>query len=148
MKKILLGAGCAICALMSFPARAQVRVTVDAAQEHQTMVGFGATNLSLSFAEGTDADQRARAVQACYGDVGINTGNVNVRPQETPGTFEQQKNDDGDPRTFNWSGFSTWQSAAMKEKVIDVANSYSLVLILGPLGLGVARRRKLRAART
>lgn len=121
------------------PASSQVEqavtIQVDATIRHQKMEGFGATTLSLvsgsfNYTDYDNADNltpqlRARAIEAVYGQVGINMGNLNLP------TLEQRGNDDDDPSHLNASGFDFRESRFMKEKVVDLArplgfDNYSL----------------------
>ena len=62
------------------PARANVRVEVNATAAHQVMEGFGATTVPLIYQNGTDDKLppalRTRALQAVYRDVRLTLGNV------------------------------------------------------------------------
>ncbi|MDX1547728.1 MAG: T9SS type A sorting domain-containing protein [Rhodothermales bacterium] len=112
------------------PARAlqsdTTEVVVDAGVRHQVMEGFGATTLSLVFAEDnlTPALRQA-AIEAVYGQVQLSMGNLQLGIVETPADasdpWGQRANDDGDPFTINPDGFNWAGSVAMKERVIDLA---------------------------
>ncbi len=105
-----------------------VTVRIDNGVEHQAMAGFGATNLSLVYdgavGDALGASLRAKAIDAVYNQVGINMGNLEGALLESPGSYGQRSNDNDDPFTFNWSGFQTSGSDAMKTKVVDLAQPY------------------------
>ena len=107
-----------------------VVITVESARGNQTLDGFGATHIPLVGISGDhlDPELRARAIQAVYGEVRLNTGNLAVGIFEAPrGTIrlgEKQANDDGDPFHFNWDGFNFVISDVLKQKLIDPARRY------------------------
>ena len=96
LRSVLGPATCAACLLAS-PATASakdVAIVIDASKTKQTLEGFGATHQSLAYGA-TDylGALREKAIDAAYGQVGLNTGNLGSfistppnRPQyEAPG---------------------------------------------------------------
>ena len=124
-------------------ANAQVSVAVDGNLRHQTIEGFGATTLSLAFADvdNVPSSLRARGIEACYGEVGITMGNLEVEPSESSSSnvFAPQ-NDDSDPQNINPAGFNWAQSDNMMDKIVTPASAYGVDdFHLGPLvGTGFA----------
>src|SRR3990170_2155986 len=108
-------------------ASSQVEVTIDNTQEHQTMEGFGATHIPLSYQETGDnlsSDLRDQAIDSLYNQVGITMGNLEGALLESPGTYEERANDNGNPFKINWNGFQTFWADEMKEKVVDLAKPF------------------------
>lgn len=111
----------------SLPAGApsQVVVVIDAAQSYQTIDGFGATTVALVYAGGVGDTLtpalRARAIDAVYHQVKLTLGNLEGALLESPGSFADRRNDDGDPFHINWAGFQTQSADAIQHKVIDLA---------------------------
>ena len=99
---------------------AEVRVEVNAAAPHQVMEGFGATTISLIYANGADdklpAAIRTRALQAIYGDVRLTLGNVGI------GAFEPA-NDDADAFHLNQSALELGELQAVADKLVTPAKS-------------------------
>ena len=109
---------------VSSAAWAQVTtVQVDASVRHQVMEGFGATTHSLVFG-GTDdlsSAQRAQAIDALYGQVRLNMGNLQVTPFEALATdVYSPANDNDDPKTLNAAGFNWQQSDNMFTQVLKL----------------------------
>ena len=97
-----------------------VHVAVDVAREQQTIEGFGATT-QAGVHDGRDVlgpELRAQALDALYRQVRLSVGNIDAMLLESPGSFAERRNDNGDPKSINWSGF---QSAA-----VDTAKSLLL----------------------
>jgi hypothetical protein len=57
-------------------------------------------------------------LQAVYGDVKINMGNLSMGPLESPGNWNQRRNDNDDPRTLDLKGFNTFAIEQMHGKVV------------------------------
>ena len=100
----------------------RVMVTIDAGRPQQTLDGFGAYGKSLVY--GTNdfltGDLRARALDAIYQQVRLNTGNLDGSELlESPGSYDRRQNDDGDPLSINWRGFQVEGANALKAKLID-----------------------------
>jgi len=97
-----------------------VRVEVNAAAPHQVMEGFGATTVSLVYANGADDKLppavRTRALQAVYGDVRLTLGNVSI------GVFEPV-NDDADPFHLNQSALELPGLQAVTDKLVTPAKA-------------------------
>ena len=102
---------------------AAVTVLVDNSAPLQKMDGFGATHISLVFGtrDNLTAGQRARALKAIYGDVGLNLGNTEGNLLESPGDYSQRGNDNADASAFEWKGYQTEWADNMKSKLIDPA---------------------------
>jgi O-glycosyl hydrolase len=99
---------------------ADVRIEVKASSAHQVMEGFGATTLSLVYANGTDdklpAAIRTRALQALYGDVKLTMGNTNI------GRWEPN-NDNADPMRLNEAGVEMAGLEAVNQKLLAPARA-------------------------
>lgn len=109
------------------PTSLQVEVTINNAQEHQTMEGFGATHIPLSYQKTGDnlsSDLRDQAIDSVYNQVGITMGNLEGALLESPGTYEERANDNGNPFKINWNGFQTFWADEMKEKIVDLAKPF------------------------
>lgn len=100
-----------------------VVITVDAANSRQVVEGFGGTTQPLVFG-GVDflGGQRAAAIQAAFGQVGISQGMLSVGVVEAPTAasdpFGQRRNDNADPNVadpagFNFVGVTTLQQAVL-----------------------------------
>lgn len=103
-------------------------ITIDSSKSYQTMEGFGATHITLASSPKRDdlsPELRAQAIEAVYGQVRLNTGNIDLGVLETPANavdpWNQQANDDDDPLHFNWRGFNFDGSDAARQKLIDLA---------------------------
>lgn len=113
--------------MLSASASAAVTIRVDAGKPHQTMEGFGATTTSLAYGakDNVPAALRAKAIQAAYGDVHLNMGNLNIEPFEaSPSNVFAPANDDGDPNNLNANGFNWIQSDNMFNKVVTPGKQY------------------------
>lgn len=95
------------------PMNAEVVVCVDGAKPRQTIEGFGATTFSLvhsaPLGDPLTPDLRKRAVEACYGQVKLNLGNLEV------GFVRRHHAEPGQPP------FDTFGSEAMKKGLLDMA---------------------------
>lgn len=103
---------------------ALVSVTIDNDQPHQVMAGFGASHVALVYGGIGDLltpSLRAQAIDAVYRQVGLNLGNLEATLLETPGGWNQRRNDDDDPFHINPSGFISLNADAIKTHVIDLA---------------------------
>jgi O-glycosyl hydrolase len=137
---LLLGFGCLLLVVRDVGAgtRAQqaesVSISVDGSLTFQTIDGFGATTQSLVYGtrDNLSPDLRARAIDAVYNQVRISLGTAGSL-LESPAGFPERRNDDGDPLTVNWRGFSTTQVDALKRSVVDPASAYGFTgTFLGP----------------
>lgn len=99
-------------------------VVVDTTTSHQVWEGFGSYINSYVYEPGVGdvltPSQRARAIDAAYGQVGLTMGNV-TGIFESPGGFGDSRNDDDDPFNFNWAGFNVRPTELVKERVLDLA---------------------------
>ena len=105
---------------------ADVTIVVDPAVQYQILDGFGQAEPSLLVYpdQKTLSDSlRAAAVEKAYHQVGINMG-IAGSLIESPGDYSQRQNDNGDPFTINWAGFSTFYVDAAKQYLIDQAGPY------------------------
>jgi O-glycosyl hydrolase len=108
------------------PGPADATITVDATVQHQTLDGFGQAEPSVLVYPGqqTLSDRlRAIAVEKVYRQVGINMGILGTLI-ETPGDYDQRRNDNGDPFNTNWSGFSPYWVNNARQFVVDLAKPY------------------------
>ena len=108
-----------LVASVATTAAADVTVTIDNGQPHQTMQGFGATTLSLDFntTDNVPPALRTQAIDALYNQVKLNMGNLEVEPFESPASdVYAPANDNGSPTTFG--AFNWVQSDNMLQKVV------------------------------
>lgn len=100
-------------------------LVIDASADRQTMTGFGATTLDLVYGYGAQDNLppslRQEAIEAAYGRVGLDMGNLAIGNIET-------SNDDDDPFTFNLQGFRFDGVLAMQEKLVDLASAHGFSL--------------------
>ena len=102
---------------------ANVAISIDASRKHQTIEGFGATTLPLMYGptDNVPPPLRAQAIDALYGEVQLNMGNLEVGPFESPGTaLYSPANDDADPFTFAPNGFTWIQSDNMLGQIVNL----------------------------
>lgn len=102
------------------PSAGPTSVEVNAAIEHQSIDGFGATVRTLA-TDGRDwltPAQRARAVDAVYRQVGITMGKIDPTLLERRGGFDQGQNDNADPSVIDWTGFETAGLDTVKPKLL------------------------------
>jgi O-glycosyl hydrolase len=100
--------------------RAEVSIRVDGTQTRQTIEGFGATTMSLVY-EGPLGDTlspelRRRAIEAAYGQVKMNGGNLNVHFVRPVHNLAH-----GAEPAGLYHGYRTFGSEAMKTKLVDLA---------------------------
>jgi O-glycosyl hydrolase len=108
-------------------ARGAVTVNIDNANAHQTIEGYGATTVSLKYGavDNVPAGLRSQAIQALYGEVKLNMGNLEVGPFESPANnLYAPANDNSDPALFNTSGFNWTQSDNMMAGVVTPGSAY------------------------
>ena len=111
------------------PAAADVTVSIDATQQHQRWYGFGATTLPLVFntKDNLDPAVRAEAIKVLYRDVRLTTGNLDVRPYESPpAALYSPANDNDDPFAQSAAGFNWQQSENVKTKIVDLGTPFGL----------------------
>lgn len=134
--------GPALAVFLPMSLWAAVTVEVDNAQPRQEIDGFGATHISLVFGtrDNLTASQRTRALQAVYGEVGLNLGNVESNLLESPGDYSLRANDNADPAAFDWKGFQTEWADNLKAKLLDPAEA------LGFTGYSIAQKINVRWA--
>ncbi|MER3407729.1 MAG: hypothetical protein C4292_02800 [Nitrososphaera sp.] len=86
--------------------------------------GFGAGHISLVYKGLGDIlgpDLRARAIEAAYNQVKLTTGYIDHVVLESPGGYDQRRNDDDDPFHINGNGFNHNAVDDFKQKVLDLA---------------------------
>lgn len=110
---------CLMCSSLS-TVWAEVSIRVDGTRTRQTIEGFGATTMSLVY-EGPLNDTlspelRRQAIEAAYGQVHLNGGNLNVH-------FIPPAHDaaHGAEPAGLYHGYRTFGSEAMKTKLVDLA---------------------------
>jgi O-glycosyl hydrolase len=126
-KWITTGSALTIALGLCRATHAQTAVTVDAKRIHQTMYGFGATTISLAFGatDNVPAALRTQAIQALYRDVRLNTGNLEIEPNEAPASnVFAPANDNDDPAVVNPTGFNWIQSQNMHDLVVVPGKPY------------------------
>src|SRR6266852_4035833 len=101
-------------------------VVVDGTVRYQTIEGFGQAEPSTLAYPGpqTLSDSlRAIGVDKAFNQVGINMGIIG-NLLESPSDWSQLQNDNGDPFSINWSGFSATGLNATKQYIVDWAKPY------------------------
>jgi hypothetical protein len=102
---------------------------------HQVYEGFGATTLSLVHevpsGDSLGPQLRAQAMDAAYNRVRLTMGNLCVGPLESPGGWDQRRNDNDDPRKIDWKGFNFFQADSTWSHLVKPAaamgfDNYSL----------------------
>lgn len=110
---------------------ATVSVSVDAALERQAIEGFGASHIALWYDGGVgdvlSGDLRARALDAVYGQARLTLGNVDTAILESPGGYEQRRNDNEDPFRADARGFQTAGVEAFQRLVLARAEAAAFV---------------------
>jgi hypothetical protein len=101
-----------------------VSIIADLSVSYQKLEGFGQAEPSSLAPPGvppTLSDTlRAAAIDKAFRQVGINMGTVGTL-LETPGSYDQRQNDNGDPFNINWAGFSPAWLTLTKQYLIDPA---------------------------
>src|SRR5437660_883558 len=136
-KWITTGNALAVALYLCRATHAQTAVAIDAKRAHQTMYGFGATTISLAFGatDNVPAALRTQAIQALYRDVRLNTGNLEIEPNEAPASnVFAPTNDNDDPAVTNPIGFNWIQSQNMHDLVVVPGKSYGFTdYFIGPV---------------
>jgi len=100
----------------------EVEIRVDGRKSRQLYEGFGATTLSLvhsgHLGDTLGPKLRPQVLDALYGQVKLNMGNLSVGLLESPGGWDHRRNDNDDPRAINWKGFDTFQADSMWKYVV------------------------------
>jgi O-glycosyl hydrolase len=103
----------------------QIQVNVN--MSYQKIDGFGATHKSLVY-QGSGSrlspELRAQVIETIYQQVGLNLGNVEGALLESPGSYEQRSNDNGNPDEFNWTGFQTFWADTIQSDLLAFAEPY------------------------
>jgi O-glycosyl hydrolase len=126
---LLIGLAALVACLVAvaIPTVSVVEIFVDETQFHQRIEGFGATHLSLIYEGIGDAlspELREQAIEAVFGQVGINTGNLEGALLESPDGWNDRANDNNDPFHTNWQGFQTTSADAIQQKLIKPASNF------------------------
>ncbi|HEV3330985.1 MAG TPA: glycoside hydrolase family 30 beta sandwich domain-containing protein [Bryobacteraceae bacterium] len=100
-----------------------VTIQVDLSITYQKLEGFGQAEDTSLAATLTDPSLRAVAIDKAYHQVGINMGTIGTL-LESPGSYDQRQNDNGDPFTINWAGFNPINLTQSKTFVIDLAKPF------------------------
>jgi O-glycosyl hydrolase len=107
------------------PLPGTVRIRIDASQHFQQIDGFGATHTTLIYDGGLGdvlgPDLRTQAIDAVYGQVGINLGNLDAALLESPSGYDQRANDNDDPAVIDWNGFQTGGAQTLRTGLLDRA---------------------------
>lgn len=117
-----------------------VTVRINNAIEYQEIAGFGAATLAGIMVTGNGVHDllstslRDQALEAIYGDVGLNLGNLRL--------WQEPSNDNDDPLLIKKDGFRWAASNAMYELLVRPAKSYGFSDY--SLGLRIDMRRELR----
>lgn len=107
-----------------------IKVTVNGGARRQAIDGFGATTRTLVFETGDNlsSSQRQRAIEAVYGQAGLNMGHLGIGVAETPADasdlWQERSNDNGDPFVIEASGFNWFGSNAARQKVVSLAQPF------------------------
>lgn len=112
--------------LFQLAAVPEVNVNVDAARKYQVLDGFGQAEPSVLMTSGKGAlgdALRAQAIEKAFHQVGINMGIIGSL-LESPGDYNQRRNDNGDPFDINWRGFSAIFLNPAKRFLLDLAKPY------------------------
>jgi hypothetical protein len=100
----------------------EAEIRLDGAKRHQVYEGFGATTTSLVH-EGPHGDSlgpklRPLVLDAVYGQARLTMGNLSVGPLESPGGWNERRNDNDDPKAIEWKGFNTFHADHMFSDVV------------------------------
>jgi O-glycosyl hydrolase len=107
-------------------AATSVDVTVDNSITYQKLEGFGQAAPGTLFHLGskTVSDSlRTIAIEKAYREVGINMGTIGML-LESPGGWEQRRNDNSDPFTINWKGFDATGLKNARRYLVDLARPF------------------------
>ncbi len=100
----------------------EVEIHVDGTKSRQLYEGFGATTLGLvhpgHLGDSLGSELRPQALDALYGQVKLNMGNLSIGLLESPGGWDHRRNDNDDPKVINWKGFDTFQADSMWKYVV------------------------------
>jgi hypothetical protein len=112
----------AILALGTCVTAKDVEIRVDGRRSRQAYEGFGATTLSLvhpgHLGNALGSRLRPEVLDALYGQVKLNMGNLSIGLLESPGGWDHRRNDNDDPKTINWKGFDTRSADNMWKSVV------------------------------
>ncbi len=117
---------CAVILAVRADAPVNVTITIDPSATHQALAGFGQAENSVLVYPGpqTLSDTlRAIAAEKAYHQVGINTGTIGTL-LESPGDYDQRRNDNSDPQRIDWSGFSSFNLDNARQYVVNLAKPF------------------------
>jgi len=103
-----------------------VNVTVDTSHRYQVLDGFGQAEPSVLATSGKNQlsdSLRIRATGKAFHEVGINMGIIGSL-LESPGEYDQRRNDNDNPFDINWNGFNPKYLEAAKRYLLDLAKPY------------------------
>jgi O-glycosyl hydrolase len=104
---------------------------VEGDKTHQVWEGFGATTMSLvhsgEMGDSLGPARRAKVLEAVYGQVGLTMGNISIGLLESPGGWDNRRNDNDDPCQIDWKGFDAAAADNMKKWVTDPAGRMGFV---------------------
>jgi len=103
-----------------------VSIAIDAGVTHQKLDGFGQAESSVLAYPGpkTLSDPlRALAAEKAYRQVGIDMGAIGTL-LESPGDYDQRRNDNGDPFLIDWNGFNAFNLTNARQYVVNVAKPF------------------------
>ena len=116
------------CRLLA--AAQEVDVGVEGKSMRQVYEGFGATTLSLvhtgQLGDTLGPHFGPQVLDALYGQVKLNMGNLAIGLLESPGGWDHRSNDNDDPTVINWKGFDTFQADSMWNYVVKPSAALGL----------------------
>jgi O-glycosyl hydrolase len=100
----------------------EVEIRVHGSRNRQLYEGFGATTLSLvhpgHLGDTLGPKLRSQVLDALYGQVKLNMGNLAIGLLESPGGWDNRRNDNDAPKAINWKGYNTFQADSMWKYVV------------------------------
>ena len=146
----------ATCVLAVGSAAAEVVITVDNSKPRQVMEGFGATTFSLvhsgPLGDTLTPDLRQRAIEACYGQVKLNLGNLEVgfvrRHPAAPTTEPMLLSSRANQRCPNTNPSTSSWSQMMKSLGFQKCRNFEIAISEGPVLFGLTLRIRQTASRT
>lgn len=104
-----------------------VEIRVEGTATRQLYEGFGATTLNLvhtgQLGDTLGPQLRTKVLDALYGQVKLNMGNLAIGLLESPAGWDHRSNDNDDPHAINWKGFDTFQADGMWNSVVKPATA-------------------------
>ncbi|MHB1034591.1 MAG: glycoside hydrolase [Pirellulales bacterium] len=112
----------AVLSLATSVSAGAIEIRIDGTKPRQVYEGFGATTLSLvhqgPLGDSLGPKLRPRVLDALYGQVKLNMGNLAIGLLESPGGWNERRNDNGDPKAIDWKGFDPFAADAMWKDVV------------------------------